>query len=224
MLALSLFSSAFDVQISNFKPQFHSGCRRTLHTTPCLMARQKITSKKLVSQPGNENVKGDTHSKPVKPAAPHDSDASEFDESHDDDDDEDSDVDEEGLEKLMNALGEDGLSEFDLAQLRMLSGAAVDEEGSDEEEEDISDGEEDGADSDPEEEAEEADEGIALDDDDVDSVDQDAIPRRKVQVDNEVRPFPLSLLASSSYIMGRSHSNVYGTLSNWTSHFPGPRH
>ena len=34
------------------------------------------------------------------------------------------------------------------------------------------------------------DEGIALDDDDVESVDQDAIPQRKVQVDNKVHPSP----------------------------------
>jgi len=40
------------------------------------------------------------------------------------------------LEKLMNALGEDGLDEFDLAQLRSVSGPPADEEGSDEEEED----------------------------------------------------------------------------------------
>jgi len=109
------------------------------------------------------------------------------------DEEEDSGVDEEGLEKLMTALGEDGLDEFDLAQLRMLSGTAVDEEGSSEDEEEPS--EEDDADGEnPSEEVElmegdevsEADEEIALDDEDVESVDQDAIPRRKVQVDNKI--------------------------------------
>jgi rRNA-processing protein EBP2 len=40
--------------------------------------------------------------------------------------------------------------------------------------------------SEPQEESGE-DEEIALDDDDVDSVDQDVIPQRKVQVDNKVR-------------------------------------
>ena len=159
------------------------------------MARQKTTSKKLASRPRDENLKGDTNSKLVQPAPSHEPDANGFDESRDDDEeeneeDEDSGVDDEGLEKLMNALGEDGLSEFDLAQLRMLSGSVAGEEGSDGEE-DSSDGEEDGADAEPQEEAEEADEGIALDDEDVDSVDQDAIPRRKVQVDNKVRHFPL---------------------------------
>ncbi|KAF8476612.1 eukaryotic rRNA processing protein EBP2-domain-containing protein [Russula ochroleuca] len=55
------------------------------------------------------------------------------------------------------------------------------------EEEDSGDGEEGGADAEsaPREESE-AGEGVALDDDDVDSVDQDAIPRRKVQVDNKI--------------------------------------
>jgi rRNA-processing protein EBP2 len=152
------------------------------------MAHKK---QKSVSQPRNEEIKSDTNSKSVQPAPSHELD--EFDESHDDA----SGVDDEGLEKLMNALGEDGLDEFDLAQLRMLSGPAASEDGSDEEEEESSDGEEDGADAEsvPQEgeweEVEEAGEEIALDDDDVDSVDQDAIPRRKVQVDNEVRHCPL---------------------------------
>ena len=154
------------------------------------MARQNITSKKSASRPRDEDRKGDTNSKSVQPAPSHESDANGSDESHDSDEEEeeDSGVDDEGLEKLMNALGEDGLSEFDRAQLRMLSGAAAGEEGSDGEEEDNSDGEEDFADTEPQEEAEE---GIALDDEDVDSVDQDAIPRRKVQVDNKVRQFTL---------------------------------
>ena len=157
------------------------------------MARQKTTSKKSASRPRDEDLKGDTNLKLVQPAPSHEPDANGFDESRDDDDeeDEDSGVDNEGLEKLMNALGEDGLSEFDLAQLRMLSGSAAGEEGSDGEEEGSSDGEEDGADTESQEGAEEAGEEIALDDEDVDSVDQDAIPRRRVQVDNKVRHFPL---------------------------------
>ena len=160
------------------------------------MARQKTTSKKSTSRPRDENLKGDTNSKLVQPAPFHEPDANGFDESRDDDEeedeeDEDSGVDDEGLKKLMNALGEDGLSEFDLAQLRMLSGSAAGEEGSDGEEDGSSDGEEDGADTEPQEEAEEAGEEIALDDEDVDFVDQDAIPRRRVQVDNKVRHFPL---------------------------------
>jgi rRNA-processing protein EBP2 len=148
------------------------------------MARQQVTSKKSVSRPRDGDVKSDK-----KPAPPPDSDVSEADGSLDDDD-ENSGVDDEGLEKLMRLLGEDGLDEFDLAQLRMLSGAAADEEAEDDanaesvpEEEESGDEEEEGEEDDDEE--------IALDDDDVGSVDQDAIPRRKVQVDNEVCVFSL---------------------------------
>src|SRR5712672_2417171 len=76
---------------------------------------------KSVSRPRDEDVKSDR-----KPAPPPESDASEADESLDDDD-ENSGIDDEGLEKLMRLLGEDGLDEFDLAQLCMLSGTAAGE-------------------------------------------------------------------------------------------------
>jgi hypothetical protein len=110
-------------------------------------------------------------------------------------DDENSGVDEEGLEKLMNALGEDGLDEYDLAQLRMLTGPAAGEE-SDEEEGHDSDGEEDDVSASEEEEEKSGEEDeIALDDEDVGSVDQDVIPRRKVEVDNKVAS-PYSFLPS----------------------------
>ncbi|KAH9080410.1 eukaryotic rRNA processing, partial [Lactarius deliciosus] len=85
------------------------------------------------------------------------------------------------LEKLMKALGENGLNEFDLAQLHTLTGtAASDDEGDGEEVEsgdETEDGEEGGS-SDGEE--------IALDDEDVDSVDEDAVPSRKIGMDNTV--------------------------------------
>jgi rRNA-processing protein EBP2 len=146
------------------------------------MARQRIISKKSVSRPRDEDVKSGRKPKlmqAVKPAPPPESDASEADESTADDDENSG-----GLEKLVKALGEDGLDEFDLAQLRMLSGAAAGEETEDDANaESVLEAEEPGE---GEEEEEEEGEEIALDDDDVDSVDQDAIPRRKVQVDNKV--------------------------------------
>jgi rRNA-processing protein EBP2 len=142
------------------------------------MARQQITSKKPVSRPRDK-----------KPAPPPESDASKVDESTEDDD-ENSGVDDEGLEKLMNALG-DGLDEFDLAQLRMLSGAATGEEVEEDTNAESVPEDEESGDGEEEEEEEEEGEGIALDDDDVDSVDQDAIPQRKVQVDNKVCIFSL---------------------------------
>lgn len=179
------------------------------------MTRQKIISKKSSSRPKADEINGEE--KLFDPSLSEDVDVSENDET---DDDEGSGVDDEGLQNLARALGEDGLDEFDLAQLRTLTGAADGEEGG-EGEEDSSDGEEDGADTqsmseDEEGEGEqvrEAGEGIALDDDDVDSVDEDAVPRRKVEVDNEVCLLPF-LFPSLSYIMDRLHSNVYGMVSS----------
>ncbi|KAH9065310.1 eukaryotic rRNA processing [Lactarius vividus] len=88
---------------------------------------------------------------------------------------------EEGLEKLIKALGEDGLNEFDLAQLHTLTGtAASDEEGNGE---DVESGDE----TEDEEEDEGSDgEEIALDDEDVNSVDEDAVPSRKIGMENTV--------------------------------------
>ena len=150
------------------------------------MARQQITSKKSVSQPRDDVVKRSDRKSKLAP--PPESDASEADGSTDDDD-ENNGVDDKGLEKLVKALGEDVLNEFDLAQLRMLSGAAAGEETEDDTSaKSVPEDEEPG---DEEEDEEGEGEEIALDDDDVDSVDQDAIPRRKVQVDNKVCPFSL---------------------------------
>ena len=157
-----------------------------------------VATKSSVSHPKAEKIKREQNK-----LANDDSGSSESDE--------DSGVDEEGLKNLVRALGEDGLDEFDLTQLRMLTGSLVDEEES---------GEDDNADETTEsedveqavgEEAEEEEEGVALDDEDVDSVDQDAIPRRKVEVDNKVCPFPLPrLLAHLNTPMHRLRSNAYG--------------
>lgn len=136
----------------------------------------------------------------VKLPTPDDSDAS----------DQDSGVDEEGLQNLVRALGEDGLDEFDLAQLRMLAGSPVDEESGEDDDADPTNESEDIEQADGEEE----EEGIALDDEDVDSVDEDAIPRRKVQVDNKVRPFRSLTRKLISTPMHRSRLNAYGTPLN----------
>ena len=120
-------------------------------------------------------------------------------------------VDDEGMEKLMKALGEDGLNEFDLAQLHTLAGDDEGDEGSSDESEDGEQGGEevvDGGDSDGED--------IALDDEDVDSVDEDAVPRRKIAIDNTVRPIHCLSLAISSNIISwigcsRTHTRHYKT-------------
>jgi rRNA-processing protein EBP2 len=164
------------------------------------MARPKITPKKSDSQTKRaaKIQRERKMAQGVKPAHPDGSAASENEET--DNDDEGSAVDEGGLEKLMKALGGDGLDEFDLAQLRMLSGSAEREEGSGEGgEEDSSDGEEDDEDTksvSDEEHAIGEEEAIALDDEEVHSVDEDAVPRRKIEVDNKVRPRPAPRLPS----------------------------
>jgi rRNA-processing protein EBP2 len=138
--------------------------------------KTKITSKKSHLRPSmGKSIKGGTkEAEAIEPALSNDESESDTSETEDNN--------EEGLEKLMKALGEDGLNEFDLAQLQTLTGtAASDEEGDDEEDEGSS--EETG----DEEQGSSGGEEIALDDEDVDSVDEDAVPRRKIAMDNKVR-------------------------------------
>ncbi|KAJ7464751.1 eukaryotic rRNA processing protein EBP2-domain-containing protein [Mycena galericulata] len=123
--------------------------------------------------------------------------------SEDDGDSENGGVDEEGMERLMKALGDDGLDEFEQMQLHLtLGGDEAGEEGDDNDDDssdgeftleeaggEVSDGE--GSDSDFEggEEDEEEDEEGEEDDvalDDVESVDDDAVPRQKIEIDNTV--------------------------------------
>ncbi|TFK52689.1 Ebp2-domain-containing protein [Heliocybe sulcata] len=122
------------------------------------------------------------------------------------------DVDEEGMARLMEALGDDGLEEFDLAQLKLMSGVGDSEEDEDgsgsedgseangedgrlsgasegeDEDEDVRQAElgvedDDGADEEVGEDAEEED-AVPLDE--VESVDEDAVPRQKIEVDNKI--------------------------------------
>ncbi|KAL1760233.1 eukaryotic rRNA processing protein EBP2-domain-containing protein [Schizophyllum commune] len=116
----------------------------------------------------------------------------------DDDEESDSDdegVDEEGMERLMKLLGDDGLDEYDQAQLNTMLGgddeSGSEEEGEEEEGEDDSDEE---ADSDSEEAAagpsatkpQEADDDAIPLDEVEDEVDEDAVPQRKLEIDNTV--------------------------------------
>lgn len=123
----------------------------------------------------------------------------------DEDDDETGGVDEQGMKRLMDLLGDDGLDEFGAAQLDALNGADSEAEssgsGGDSDSESDSDlGLHDGetvgvssvdedAVSDDEDEGwedeEDEDEEIALDEDDV-SVDEDTVPKQKVVIDNKV--------------------------------------
>ncbi|EPQ54682.1 Ebp2-domain-containing protein [Gloeophyllum trabeum ATCC 11539] len=116
------------------------------------------------------------------------------------------DVDEEGMARLMKALGDDGLGEYDLAQLQLLN---AEDDGEDEDvgsgSEDASEGEEDGVSESegegnegegegsnrrnaepqhPVAEDEEDEEAVPLDE--VESVDEDAVPRQKIEIDNKI--------------------------------------
>lgn len=160
-----------------------------------------------------------------------DSEEEEDDEEENEDSDEDDDgVDEEGMERLLKALGEDGLDDFDKAQIMALNGAGSDvevgsgEEGNEDEDEESEGGshdkeyesgneeEEEEADhartaakskiapqaADDEEYEEEDDEAIPLDEAEH-SVDEDAVPRRKVEIDNKVRRVASSPSVSLAY-------------------------
>ncbi|KAK1231239.1 rRNA-processing protein EBP2 [Marasmius sp. AFHP31] len=114
----------------------------------------------------------------------------EDDEQDSDSDSENGGVDEEGMERLMKALGEDGLNEFDQA---MLEDDDEDDSGDEEAEEDVEEDELDDEDveklsdeSESEEENQEDEEElVALDDEDVE-LEPDAVPQQKLEVDNEV--------------------------------------
>ncbi|TCD68345.1 rRNA-processing protein and EBNA1-binding protein ebp2 [Steccherinum ochraceum] len=138
----------------------------------------------------------------VVPVAEEDEDEDEDDEDYedvedneddsDDDSEDEDDVNEEGMAKLMAALGEDGLDDFAQAELRALAGDdddsegdEGDEEGDEDEEgqEEVSEDEDDVVDG-GEEEEEEEEEDLALDE--VESVEEDAVPRQKLEIDNKI--------------------------------------
>lgn len=102
--------------------------------------------------------------------------------AEDDASDEDEDVDEEGMAKLMKALGEDGLDDFAQASLRALSGG---EEGDSDEEDNDDDGEEvedeEEVDGEGDEDGEE--EEVPLDE--AEEVDEDVVAHQKVEIDNK---------------------------------------
>lgn len=104
--------------------------------------------------------------------------------SHDADSD-DSEMDEVGMARLINALGEEGLNEYDQAQLLALERDGNFSEDGDE----ASESEAEGADeqeniSGQVLEEDSPEDLVALDE--VDSVDEDAVPRQKIEIDNKV--------------------------------------
>ncbi|KAJ3880141.1 eukaryotic rRNA processing protein EBP2-domain-containing protein [Lentinula edodes] len=97
-------------------------------------------------------------------------------------------IDDEGIERLMKALGDDGLDEFEQAQLEAALGDPEDESE-----------EEDGEDANTEEENSDQDEEVENDDteggeeddqfiqlEDVEAIVDDAVPFQKVEINNEI--------------------------------------
>ncbi|KAG5645988.1 hypothetical protein DXG03_004589 [Asterophora parasitica] len=145
---------------------------------------------------------------PAPPPVPAASDSEEEDEDEDSDDE---GVDEEGMKRLMNALGDDGLDDFDREQLRIALGEEdesdgessedgdedveiasddgeevwEDEANDDEDEEENENDEEGENDENDENEDEDAEEGVLLEDVDGE-VDEDAVPRQKIEIDDKV--------------------------------------
>lgn len=195
----------------------------THSTMPSALKAAKAPSKKSSPQKapkdkGKSKATSAIVSAKTKPTHPptEDLNAGEVDELAEGSDEDDEGVDEEGMTRLMQALGEDGLDEFDTAQLQALD---EDEEGSGDEDwetdneeggEDSDSGSEEGEDAEDEvpedlegpeasdEEDEEEEEDIALDDIDG-SVDEDAVPRQKIEIDNKVRRIPLNVIYAPAY-------------------------
>ncbi|KAI0357566.1 eukaryotic rRNA processing [Trametes cingulata] len=102
------------------------------------------------------------------------------------------------MERLMNALGEDGLDDFDREQLRALTGDEDEESGEQSEGEEAEDGDsadEEGSDAEEREGSDEdavdrqpEDEPIIPVDElsDEEVLDEDAMPRQKVEIDNKI--------------------------------------
>jgi rRNA-processing protein EBP2 len=119
-------------------------------------------------------------------------------------DDGDEGVDDEGMKRLMAALGDEGLDDFDAEQLRMLGGEEQESDGEGDDENDATEDEADqedvltdtpdGAADDlaSDNSSESGDNAIPLDE--ADFVDEDAVPRQKLEIDNAVW-LPLSVSA-----------------------------
>lgn len=172
-----------------------------------------------------------TKGRPKPVQKPESSDSEEYDSDN-------GGIDEKGMERLMSALGDDGLDEFDRAQLGLVAGSdaedadddagleAGEEDGEDSEEEvgDEEEGEQDVGDSDEgmgeaaesssnEAEADagvddDEDEEIALDELDGGELDEDVVPKQKVEIDDTVSP--ISLANHSNLNPCRWQCNGYG--------------
>ncbi|KAF4617620.1 hypothetical protein D9613_006214 [Agrocybe pediades] len=171
--------------------------------------KQKSKAAKAVSKTPQKKRAPSPKSLPEPVAVPSESES-------EDEDEDDEGVDEEGMERLMKLLGEDGLDEFDQAQLEAMAGDSEDdeevsgdenEEEADSEEEEVEGEEEDGAEDEEEDEEDEEEEDEEEEDeeedeedeeeqgeeddeeiplDEAEDVDEDVVPRQKLEIDNGV--------------------------------------
>ena len=177
------------------------------------MAPTALVKKKASSKPGSKPAEKKKPQPPAEPVEVLDSDGEDEDsEDESESDEEDGGVDEVGFEKLIKALGDDGLNDYDQAHLIVLAGDEEDDKES-EEDEDVEEDEELGEVPGSEEGEEVLDDGAeeggsgsgsgsevevgeSSGDEDVLALDEledvelhpDAVPRRGVKViDNKVR-------------------------------------
>jgi rRNA-processing protein EBP2 len=187
--------------------------------SPATTPKPKQASTKSKQTPTKSPVPKVTKAPTPEPEAQADEDWE--DEESEEEDEEDDGVTEEGMQRLMALLEkEDALDEFDMAQ---LGEGSEDEEASDDEEEDEEVEEEDDemdAQVDDEEDApapkrvristeddvHPATEGdLALDDLESDlSVDEDAIPQRKVTKNNKVSRARVAVILLLTFLLGRA--------------------
>lgn len=190
--AIPIFHSALLTPIPTKMSTKHKSKGKMFAEKPVSHISAKPTSKKK----GMEKEKEGKIPAPAVPAESSDESSNKSDAYSSGDDSENGGVDDEGMERLMNALGEEGLAEAQ-RDLEILGGDDDDdeeyegesvegEENSDEVGSDSDDSklEEEGA-----EEDEENDDGLPLDDLEDVELDADVVPRQKVEIDNEVR-FP----------------------------------
>ena len=157
----------------------------------------KAESKKAITPLKKNKAKGKKEEKEKEPVVVVEEEEKLSEEEDDSEEgDEDEGVDEEGMKKLLKALGDDGLDDFGQMQLDALGSDDDEEEGegddgsaseSDGEEED-KEGKDEDEDTDAEEEKEEKEgdgaEEVELED--AESVDEDAVPRQKIVTNNTV--------------------------------------
>ncbi len=185
---------------------------------------KKDVKKVAIVEPPTKQLNGKKH----KELEDDEGESDEEDEDEEEDVDEsgsevedDEGIDEAGLERLTNALGEDGESDGEEEEsaeveneVEAESGnesADEHEEAKEEEEQDQNAEENDGED---EDEDEDEDEGIALDD--VESIDEDAVPRQKIEINNTV--LSTTFRRKDAFLTKcphRSHWSGYARQSNW---------